>query len=239
MAVLFKNVRYLTPDFQVQEGFVGVQGRDIAYLGADEPPEAAAYDTVIEGSGKLLLPGLVNTHTHLPMTLLRGYGENLSLQDWLFTRIFPFEAKLTSEAIYWATKLALAESLRFGVTSCTDMYMDVNAICRAVDETGCKINADLMGPVGCDDTHEQPFAGAAAALREWHGRDEGRILLDSYIHAEYTTSEERCRLMADLAKEHNLNMDLHLSETKLEHEECKQRHGGQTPTAYLNANSTG
>ena len=89
MAVLFKNVRYLTPDFQVQEGFVGVQGRDIAYLGADEPPEAAAYDTVIEGRGKLLLPGLVNTHTHLPMTLLRGYGENLSLQDWLFTRIFP------------------------------------------------------------------------------------------------------------------------------------------------------
>lgn len=232
-SVLFKDIQYLTPDFAVAQGYVGVCGRDIVYLGAAAPADAAEYANQIEGRGKLLLPGLVNTHTHLAMTLLRGYGENLSLQDWLFGRIFPFEAKLSSEAIYWATQLALAESLRFGITSSTDMYMDVQAICRAAAETGCKISADLMAPVGGDEQSEKPFLGAAAALKEWHGYDEGRILIDSYIHAEYTTSEERCRFMADLAKRHNLHMNLHLSETRLEHEECKQRHNGQTPAAYF------
>lgn len=232
-SVLFRNIQYLTPNFTVEQGFVGVRNRDIAYLGQTEPDDAAEYDSRIEGRGKLLLPGLVNTHTHLAMTLLRGYGENLSLQDWLFKRIFPFEAKLTSEAIYWATQLALAESLRFGTTSSTDMYMDVQAVCRAADEAGCKINADLMAPVGDERPGEQPFVGAAAALKQWHGYDEGRILIDSYIHAEYTTSEERCLLMADIAKQHNLHMNLHLSETQLEHEECKQRHNGQTPAAYF------
>ncbi len=232
-AVLFRNIQYLTPDFTVERGFVGVRGKDIVYTGAVEPADAAQYARQIEGGGKLLLPGLVNAHTHLAMTLLRGYGENMSLQDWLFKRIFPFEAKLSSEAIYWATQLALAESLRFGITSSTDMYMDVNAIGPAADDAGCKLNADLMAPVGGDEQSEKPFAGAAAALKRWHGHDGGRILVDSYIHAEYTTSEERCLLMADIAKTHNLHMNLHLSETRLEHEECKQRHNGQTPAAYF------
>ena len=232
-SVLFRDIQYLTPDFKVAQGFVGVRGRDIVYLGQTAPDDAAEYESQIMGRGKLLLPGLANTHTHLAMTLLRGYGENLSLQDWLFTRIFPFEAKLTSDAIYWATQLALAESLRFGTTSSTDMYMDVQAVCRAADEAGCKINADLMAPVGGDEQSERPFVGALAALKQWHGYDEGRILIDSYIHAEYTTSEERCRFMADIARQHDLNMNLHLSETHLEHEECKQRHNGQSPTAYF------
>ena len=159
-SVLFRDIQYLTPDFKVAQGFVGVRGRDIVYLGQTAPDDAAEYESQIMGRGKLLLPGLVNTHTHLAMTLLRGYGENLSLQDWLFTRIFPFEAKLTSDAIYWATQLALAESLRFGTTSSTDMYMDVQAVCRAADEAGCKINADLMAPVGGDEQSERPFVGA-------------------------------------------------------------------------------
>jgi len=232
-SILFRDIQYLTPDFEIAQGFVGVRGKNIAYVGAAEPADAADYQWVINGHGSVLLPGLVNTHTHLAMTLLRGYGENLTLQDWLFTRIFPFEAKLTSEAIYWATQLALAESLLFGVTSLTDMYMDVDAVCQAAADTGCKLNAALMAPVGGDEESEKPFAGAAAALRQWHGYDEGRILLDSYIHAEYTTGEERCLLMAELAKQHNLHMHLHLSETKLEHEECKQRHNGQTPTAWF------
>lgn len=233
MTVLFKNIRYLTPDLEVAEGCVGVAGRDIVYIGREEPQLAEPAEQVIDGAGRLLLPGLYNTHTHLAMTLLRGYGENMALQDWLFTRIFPFEAKLTSEAIYWGTKLALAEALRFGVVSSTDMYMDVQAICQAADEAGCKLNAALMGPVGGDETGEQPFVGAREAIRQWHGHDEGRILLDSYIHAEYTTGEERCLLMAGLAEEYNLNMHLHLSETRLEHQECKERHNGLTPAAYF------
>lgn len=233
MSVLFKNVRYLTPDFTVAEGCVGVSGREIVYIGAEAPP--VRVDTVIDGRGKLLLPGFVNTHTHLAMTLLRGYGENMSLQDWLFTRIFPFESKLTDDAVYWGTMLGLTESLRFGTTSCTDMYMGVVPVCRAAYDAGFRINAALMAPVGADEVNEQPFVGAHRALQEWHGRDEGRIRIDSFVHAEYTTAQERIELMRDLAEEYGLNMHMHLSETRSEHEECKQRHGGLTPAAYFDS----
>ncbi len=233
MAIIFRNVRYLTPDFTVAEGTVGVQGKDIVYIGAEPPQNLDPAATIIDGRGRLLLPGLCNIHTHLAMDLLRGYGENLSLQDWLFTRIFPFEAKLSSNAIYWGAQLAIAESLRFGVTAATDMYMDVDAVCRAAAASGFKLNAALMAPVGADKTGEQPFPGAMAALERWHNYDGGRIKIDSYIHAEYTTDEATCLLMRDIAKAHGLNMHLHLSETKLEHEECKGRHGGLTPAGWF------
>ena len=233
MSVLFKNARYLTPEFTVAEGCIGVSGRNIVYIGAEAPP--VQMDSVIDCRGKLLLPGFVNTHTHLTMTLLRGYGENLSLQDWLFTRIFPFEGKLTNDAVYWGTMLGLAEGLRFGTTSCTDMYMGPGPICRAADDSGCRINVSLMAPVGADQEGELPFVGAHDVLREWHGRDEGRIRIDSFVHAEYTTPQDRIELMRDLAEEYRLNMHLHLSETKSEHEECKQRHGGLTPAAYFDS----
>lgn len=233
MTILFKDVRYLADDFVVREGTVAVRGRDIVYIGADVPEMAEPADTVIDGRGKLLLPGLVNTHTHLSMELMRGYGENLSLQDWLFKRIFPFEAKLTRDAVYWGAQLAIAESLAFGVVSSTDMYMGVEDVCRAAAESGYKLNAALMGAVGVDKSAEQPFAGARAAIRDWHNYDEGRIRIDGAIHAEYTTDEAFCVNMRDIAEEFGLNMHLHLSETASEHEECKGRHGGLTPLGWF------
>lgn len=92
------------------------------------------------GKGKLLMPGFYNAHAHSPMTLMRGYGENLALQDWLNNRIFPFEDKLTSDAVYWGTMLAIAESLRFGIVSSSDMYYFVDDMVRAVRESGIKAN---------------------------------------------------------------------------------------------------
>lgn len=233
MTVLFKNVQYLAEDWVVREGTVAVQGRDIVYIGADEPQMAKPADTVIDGRGKLLLPGLFNTHTHLSMELMRGYGENLSLQEWLFKRIFPFEARLNREAVYWGAQLAMAESLAFGVVSSTDMYMGVDEICQAAADAGYKLNAALMGAVGVDKSGEQPFAGARAAIERWHGYDDGRIKIDGAIHAEYTTDEAFCVNMRDIAAEYGLNMHLHLSETRSEHEECKVRHGGLTPLGWF------
>lgn len=233
MTVLFKDVRYLADDWTVQEGSVAVAGRDIVYIGAEAPHMDVPADEVIDGRGKLLLPGLFNTHTHLSMELMRGYGENLSLQDWLFKRIFPFEAKLNRDAVYWGAQLAMAESLAFGVVSSTDMYMGVDEICEAAADAGYKLNAALMGAVGVDKSGEQPFAGARAAIERWHGYDEGRILVDGAIHAEYTTDEAFCTNMRDIAAEYGLNIHLHLSETKSEHEECKQRHGGLTPLGWF------
>lgn len=233
MTVLFKDVLYLAEDFSVKTGCVAVAGRDIVYIGEQAPEMSTPADTVIDGRGKLLMPGLFNTHTHLAMELMRGYGENLSLQDWLFKRIFPFEAKLSRNAVYWGSLLAIAESLHFGVVSSTDMYMGVEDVCRAAAESGYKLNAALMGAVGVDKTAEKPFVGAEAAIKQWHGYDDGRIKVDGAIHAEYTTDEAFCVMMRDVAAEYDLNMHLHLSETKSEHEECKARHGGLTPLGWF------
>ena len=105
--MLFKNITILDEDFRVKENVcVGVQGDRIAYIGEEVPQED--FGEVYEGGGKLLMPAFFNAHAHSPMALMRGYGENLSLQDWLNTRIFPFEDKLYGDAVYYGTLLSMA-----------------------------------------------------------------------------------------------------------------------------------
>ncbi|MDR1043340.1 MAG: amidohydrolase family protein, partial [Clostridiales Family XIII bacterium] len=105
--MLFNDITFFAPDGGVRENaFVGVEGPRIAYIGDAAPPGAARRE--YDGRGKLLMPGFYNAHAHSPMTLMRGYGENLMLHDWLRTRIFPFEANIYPEAVYHATLLAMA-----------------------------------------------------------------------------------------------------------------------------------
>ena len=112
--MLFKNITILDENLEVREHmFVGTDGARIAYIGKTEPK--TDYGRAYDGSGKLLMSAFYNCHGHSPMALMRGYGENMVLQDWLTKRIFPFEAKLDSKAVYWATLLTMAESLRFGI----------------------------------------------------------------------------------------------------------------------------
>lgn len=233
MAILFKNISLVNDSFAVEQGCdVVVEGRRIARVGSGVA-DGGKYERVIDGSGKLLLPGFYNIHTHLAMSLLRGYAEDMKLQQWLFDRIFPFEAKLTHDDIYWGAKLCIAECLRFGVVSVTDMYMDAAANAEAVLDTGIKANLALMAPNG-ESSAPYPFPKAEEWLREYHGADGGRLQLDAYIHAEYTTQESFVREVAEFARDNGLNVHLHLSETKTEHEECKERRNGRTPAQYFN-----
>ncbi len=238
MDILFQNVAVLGEDFTVlNNAYVGVRGEKICYLSVAPPADIADYGSIYDGRHKFMVPGFYNTHTHLAMSLLRGYGENMVLQDWLAQRIFPFEAKLTTEAVYWGTMLGVAEALRFGTVAATDMYYDAAANCQVATETGFKLNASLMAPVTVPDNpqNEFPFAGAEALLEQYHPSKNGRVRLTAYIHAEYTTDPVHVAKVAEFAKAHDLRMHLHLSETKLEHEECKQRHNGMTPAAYFNS----
>ena len=119
--MLFKNIAILDENYEIKESrYVGTEKDKIAYIGTETPE--TDFGEVYDGKNKLLMPAFFNAHAHSPMMLMRGYGENLTLQDWLNTRIFPFEDKLTSEAVYYATLLAMAESLRFGIVSSSDMY---------------------------------------------------------------------------------------------------------------------
>ena len=149
--MLFEQIGILDKTLTYRPNYyVGVRGDRIAYIGAKKPLED--FGTVYSGKGKLLMTGLINSHSHAPMTLLRGYGENLPLHQWLHDRIFPFEAQLSPEDIYNGSMLAFAEMLRFGVTSTSEMYYMGEALGQAVLDSGIRGNISLS--VTCfDDSH--------------------------------------------------------------------------------------
>ena len=137
--MLFSGITILDENFEIQNDmYVGVEGKKIDYVGKSMPRKN--YGEVISGAGRLLMPGFYNAHAHSPMALMRGYGEGLKLQEWLNDRIFPFEAKLDGNAVYWGTMLCMAESLRFGIVSTSDMYYFVEDMARAVADSGAKNN---------------------------------------------------------------------------------------------------
>ncbi len=232
--MLFSHIDILDENFDHRENcYVGVRDHTIVYIGSEAPAED--FGEVYDGTGKLLMPGFVNAHSHSAMTLMRGYAENLSLSDWLNQRIFPFEAKLDEAAVYSGAMLAAAEMVRFGIVSTTDMYFSAAGNSRAVLESGIKMNLGVHA-VCFDDSHLTDLP----VYREWneaiplyHGAGDGRLRMDIALHAEYTSTERIARELAAFAKEQGLHTHVHLSETRSEHEECKARHGGRTPARYL------
>ena len=234
--MLFKNISILDENMNVRNGMnVGIEGNQIAYIREQMPDDPGKYGEVIDGKGKLLMPGFYNAHAHSPMALMRGYGENLALQDWLTTRIFPFEDKLTSSAVYWGTMLCMAESLRYGIVSTSDMYYFVDDMARAVEESGCKnnISRSIVNPMGDEFESMASVAEMKAAVRDLNGAADGRIIIEASLHAEYTNDEKTARALAEYAAAENLGMHVHVSETLSEHEECKGRHDGRTPVRFL------
>lgn len=238
--MLFSDIAILDERFEVQTGqWVGTVDGRIEYIGAQAPAadEAARFGEVYDGGEKLLVPSMYNAHSHAPMTLLRGYAENLPLQTWLYDRVFPFEDKITDEDTYWATMLACAEMLRYGTASFSDMYYHSRERIRAVTESGMKMNS-CEGLLAFEPKPyaEYPICALNEDLiREFHGSADGRILIDYNIHAEYTSNPTTVADIATLAKEKGLNIHVHVSETKSEHEECKERHGGLTPVRYFDS----
>lgn len=233
--MLFKNITIIDENFEVKENmYVGTTEDIITYIGTECP--AGDFGREYDGKGKLLMSGFVNTHAHSAMSLLRGYGENLSLQDWLNKRIFPFEDKLTGEAAYWGTMLAMAESLRYGIVSTTDMYYFAENMLRAIEESGTKNNYSRSVTCFSDaDLWELESAKEMKDVYErFHNTAEGRIKIDMSIHAEYTSTPKVVKAMADYTKSIGANMHVHLSETQSEHEGCKEKHG-MTPAQYFNS----
>jgi len=234
--MLFRDITIIDENFQPCEHmYLGVRDKKIAYIGPEAPQ--ADFGVSYEGKNRLLLPGFVNAHSHLPMSLLRGYGENMSLQDWLNKRIFPFENHLGPDDIYYGTLLGIAEMLRFGIVSSTDMYFGGDSIAKAFVSAGVCCNMSVA--VTCfDDSsyYDSPkYQEAEKLYRTYHGLDDGRVLLDLSLHAEYTSTERVARELAEHTKRLGLGMHVHLAETQAEYEACKKRHDGMTPTAYLNS----
>ena len=233
--MLFKNIQLIDPSFNVLEDMaVAVKGETIAYVGPASGLPGEDWGEVYEGQGKLLIPGLYNIHCHTPMTLLRGYGENMALQDWLNQKIFPFEDKITHDDMYFAHLLGIAEMLRFGTVSCTDMYFFGDSMARAILDSGFKSNLSIAVTNFDDEPYEKhpKYKENITLFEKRHMGGGGRLKLDLSLHAEYTSTPKVAAGLARHCKDLGLNMHVHMSETRSEHEECKTRHDGKTPARY-------
>lgn len=236
--MLFADIDLLDENLDYRpHQWVGVRDGRVAYVGAEAPAgeEAAAFGEAYDGRGKLLMPAFYNAHSHAPMTLLRGYAENLPLQAWLNDAVFPFEAKITPEDCYWGTLLACAEMARYGCVGFSDMYYHMDQVARAALDAGLKLNlSDSLLAFNGEGLGDLPVDEENRRLvRELQGAGDGRIVVDCNVHAEYTTNPRAVADLAAFAREQGLRVQVHVSETRLEHEECKQRHGGLTPVRYF------
>lgn len=235
MELLFQNALVLTMDDNrpvIQGGFVGVSGHNIVYLGTEKPREPA--NRTVDCKGDILMPGLVNAHTHAAMCLMRGYADDYPLHTWLFDKVFPVEARLTEEAILAGARLAFAEMIRTGTTSISDMYFHQPRVAALAMETGMRVSLcnGIVALDGALHKDDRAFVELAELLRDFHGRGDGLVRADASIHGEYTSTPGAWRYAAELAKERGLVLHLHLSETKKEHEECLARRGVTPARAF-------
>ena len=231
--MLFKDITILDENLAVREHmYVGTKDARIAYIGTQEPQED--YGRVYDGSGKLLMSAFYNCHGHSPMVLMRGYGENMVLQDWLTKRIFPFEDKLDGKTVYWATLLTMAESVRFGIASTSDMYYFIDDMVAAVRDAGAKANISRAIVSGAEsDVWKLPsMQEMKRTFEAYHNQEDGRIKIDVSIHAEYTSDVPEVEAVSAYGKEVGTRMHVHVSETRFEHEVCKEKRG-MTPVRYL------
>ncbi len=226
MKYLFKNASLLPEYGYAGAVYLVVDGKTITYVGTERP--AGDWTREIDCHGMLLMPAFYNAHCHCAMTLFRGYGEDLPLQRWLNEKIFPAEERLSDESVYWASKLAIAEMIKNGIVSFTDMYFFIDATARAVLETGVKANLSrciVSFDPDIDMAADNRMNEAKALVPEYHMAGDGRLRIDMSLHAEYTNVEKACRYVADYTAANKLRMHIHLSETEQEVKDCFGRHG--------------
>ncbi|MBE6029238.1 MAG: amidohydrolase [Clostridiales bacterium] len=235
--MIIKDIKILDESFQVRD-HMNVVVEDGKFLSITKGMPEPEGREVIDGNGKFMMPAFYNTHCHVPMTLLRGYGEGLPLQRWLQERIFPFEAKFSPEYKYWGAKLGALELVKSGCVSISDMYFDLVDYGRALYEAGMKANL-CNGLVTFDDDasyYKDRSYEDTLNLLQWikdnEAENNGRIKADASVHSEYANKEKALEEAFAFAADEGLILQAHLSETKSEHEECKARHG-LSPAAYF------
>ena len=231
MDTLICNVTVVSmnPKMDVLFGhYLGIQDGKICYLDNKAPEEKPA--TIIDGTGMVAMPGLVNCHTHLSTTALRSLLDDCSQQEAL-QQLLQKEAKMDSRCAKASALLGIAECLRFGITSVSDLYYYPDATAEAAAESGIKANVALSAYRFEDATEEFDFEKDLQCQEfvrvadKWHGYDNGRIRVDGGIYAEYTSNHQLWEALSDYCAEKSLQMHLHLAETQEEVDGCLDRTG--------------
>ena len=219
MSVRFYNCRILSmKDDKITEGELWTENDKISYIGPKKDTAGTVFDREIDCKGNLLMPGLKNAHTHSAMTFSRSLADEYCLNDWLHKAIFPREAKLIPEHVYWFSKLAYADYLAGGITACFDMYFHKEDNARAAVETGFR-------HVFCGAANDY---GGFEDLERYYNELNSYDPLISFIygfHAEYTTCEDNLKFMSELAHKYKAPVFAHISETAEEVAGCRERYG--------------
>jgi 5-methylthioadenosine/S-adenosylhomocysteine deaminase len=184
---------------------------------------------IIDGSGLLAIPGLMNTHAHVPMVLFRGLAEDVSVQAWFNDYIFPLESGLTPEDVYWGAMLGMAEMIRAGVTSVADHYFYMDDVARAVTDSGMRANL-VWAVFGHEGTEK--LDRSCEFVERWQGKADGRITTWLGPHAPYTCPADFLRLAAQRARDLNVGIHIHVSETAEQVQLSLEQHG-ITPVQML------
>lgn len=199
--------------------------------GTPDTGAAAAEDRIVDGRGRAVLAGWKNAHTHAAMTLLRGYGDDMELHTWLQERIWPLEARLAPEHLYWGTRLAAIEMLKSGTTFANDMYFNTPEVWRAFQDAGIRAAVGLaMFDFGDPEERRRTMAAVDRLLERYAdggpaGAAGSRVFLAVAPHSIYTAGGELLQWAARRAAETGLPFHIHMSETRKEVEDCLDAHG--------------
>jgi 5-methylthioadenosine/S-adenosylhomocysteine deaminase len=229
MGTVLKNVQPIGGSPPVD---IRIEGARIAAI-SDVEIAPRSGDDVIDGGGKLVVPGFVNAHTHLAMVLFRGLADDVPLETWLEAHVWPIEAKLRPEDVYWCTLLAVAEGIRGGTTAFADMYFHTDEVGRALEESGARalvsygIIAPAMGEKGRAEIEE-----ATRVIERWSDAANGRIRAAISPHSVYTCGEDVWRAAIDVAADRGVPIHTHLAETRHEVDAWREK-TGVSEVSYL------
>lgn len=238
MDTLISNVTVVTMNEKSQVlfgAYLGIADGKIAYIGNSAPAEQPK--TILDGTGMVAMPGIINCHTHLATSVLRNFLDDSPKAEAL-EQLLSRQDKLDTRAAKAAAQLAIAECLRFGITSVSDLYYFPEATAQAVAESGIKANLALSAyrfihqSEDFDFETDEQCRELVRLTEQWHNYDNGRIKIDAGIYGEYTGNYKLWEALSAYAVEKGLGFQLHLSETREEVESCEER-TGLTPAALL------
>ena len=231
MDTLISNATVVTVNEQMDVlfgAYLGIADGKISYIGQQPPQEQPA--TIIDGTGMVAMPGFVNCHTHLATTVLRSMQDDAARAQALEQQLF-VEDRLDRRTAKAAALLGIAECLRFGITSVSDLYYYPDAVAEAAAETGIKANVALSAYRFIDHSEEFDFdtdeqcKELCRVKDKWHGYDNDRVRIDAGFYAQYTSNHQLWEALAAYAAEQDLGIQMHLSQTQSEGEECMERTG--------------
>jgi 5-methylthioadenosine/S-adenosylhomocysteine deaminase len=234
MKILIKNVDIVTMNEQNQfyeRSNIVIEDNIITHIGDIGDIDKNKVDYEIEGLNKLAMPGLINCHTHLGMSLFRNYADDMILSEWLTKKIWPAETKLIPEDIYWASLLSMSEMIASGTTTFCDMYFFMDQVIKALDISGMRASL-ARGIVEEDSNSIYKIEENEKLFNEYNDSLNGRIKIMFGPHAPYTCSSEFLLKIMDSASKLNASLHIHLSETKKEVEESFRKYN-KSPIKHM------